>query len=404
MRKNTPELRVLGTSVTLTEAIRRRAEQDLGLRIRFEVLDGFDAQRQAVMRQDSFDLYDQWFHSLDCLWPSGALQPIDTARLAHWDEVNALPRTGRITPQAAHGAGCNPATRLYVQADGSLGATPGARISMLPLTHNADSFIYLPAAVPQLFGHSEESWSWLVAPACSGRSALQADAAIGALDAALALQAAGDMQFADISNLGIDEIDRMMDLLQRRQAGGQFKGFWGNYADAAQLMIEAGVAIQSHWSPAITHYRQAGLDYRLASPREGYRAWYGGLGIASQASGAVLDAAYDYLNWWQSGWPGAMMARQGYYISNPQRSREHLTAAEWDYWYAGLPAAQDLSGNNGQVLISRGSLRDGGAYEQRLGRIAVWNTVMDEHNYLVRQWAGLLQHASAQPRRARANL
>ncbi len=126
MRKNMPELRVLGTSVTLTEAMRRRAEQDLGLRIRFEVLDGFDAQRQAVMRQDSFDLYDQWFHSLDCLWPTGALKPIDIGRLAHWDEVNALPKTGRITPQAALGAGCNPAMRLYVQADGTLGGTPAS--------------------------------------------------------------------------------------------------------------------------------------------------------------------------------------------------------------------------------------------------------------------------------------
>lgn len=26
--------------------------------------------------------------------------------------------------------------------------------------------------------------------------------------------------------------------------------------------------------------------------------------------GRPLDAAYDYLNWWISGWPGAVMARQ----------------------------------------------------------------------------------------------
>ncbi|TDF24022.1 extracellular solute-binding protein [Delftia tsuruhatensis] len=393
MRKNMPELRVLGTSVTLTEAMRRRAEQDLGLRIRFEVLDGFDAQRQAVMRQDSFDLYDQWFHSLDCLWPTGALQPIDIGRLAHWDEVNALPKTGRITPQAALGAGCNPAMRLYVQADGTLGGTPASRISMLPLTHNADSFVYLPAAVPDLFAQTEESWSWLLSPACRGRAALQADAAIGALDAALALQAGGDMRFGDISNLGLEEIDQMMALLLQRQESEQFRGFWGNYADAARLMIDACVAIQSHWSPAIAHYRAAGLDYRLACPREGYRAWYGGLGISSQARGETLDAAYRYLNWWQSGWPGAAMARQGYYISNPLRSREHLRASEWDYWYAGLPAAEDLRGTDGQILIPRGSVRDGGSYEQRLGHIAVWNTVMDEHNYLVRQWATLLRRA-----------
>lgn len=395
MRNNAPDLRVLGTSVTLTEALRRRAEQDLGMRIHFEVLDGVDAQRQAVMHQDSFDLYDQWFHSVDCLWPAGTLQAIDIGRLDHWEEVNALPRTGRITPQAAFGAGCNPVTRLFVQADGTVGSTPSARIAMLPLTHNVDSFVYLPAAIPALFGQAQESWSWLVSPACQGRAALQADAAIGALDAALALQASTDMQFRDISNLDIEEIDQMMDVLLQRQGAGQFRGFWGNHADAARLMIDADVAIQSHWSPAITHYRAAGLDYRLACPREGYRAWYGGLGISSQARGATLDAAYRYLNWWQSGWPGAAMARQGYYISNPLRTKEHLSASEWDYWYAGLPASEDLPGNNGQVLIPRGSVRDGGSYEQRMGRIAVWNTVMDEHNYLVRQWAGLLRQAKA---------
>ena len=53
------------------------------------------------------------------------LQPIDIGRLAHWDEVNALPKTGRITPQAALG-GRNPAMRLYVQADGTLGGTPAS--------------------------------------------------------------------------------------------------------------------------------------------------------------------------------------------------------------------------------------------------------------------------------------
>ena len=398
MCKNTPELRVLGTSVTLTEPLRLRAQQDLGIRIHFEVLDGFDAQRQAVMRQDSFDLYDQWFHSLDCLWPAGALQPIETSRLAYWSEVNVLPRTGRITPGAAYGAGCNPVTRLYVQPDGSIGDVPGERIAMLPLTHNVDSFVYLPAAIPGLCGQAEQSWSWLGSPACRGRAALQADAAIGALDAALALQAAGEMSFGDISNLSIEEIDRMMEALLQRQAHGQFCGFWGNYADAARLMIESDVAIQSHWSPAIAHYRAAGLDYRLACPREGYRAWYGGIGISSQARGDTLDAAYRYLNWWQSGWPGAVMARQGYYISNPQRSKEHLSTAEWDYWYAGQPAAEDLSGNNGQVLIARGSVRDGGSYEQRLSHIAVWNTVMDEHNYLVRRWDELQRAPHAQPK------
>lgn len=391
MASKRTELRVLGTSVTLTEAIRKRAVSELGLRIHFEVLDGFDAQRQAVIEQGSFDVYDQWFHSVDYLWPAGALQPIDLQRITRWSEVNALPKSGRLAPQARFGDGCNPVTRLYVQADGTVGDAPSAQISMLPLTHNADSFVYLPAEIPALFDTAEESWAWLVSPACNGRCALQADAAIGALDAVLALRASGEMQFRDISNLGIEEIDRMIALLMARKKAGLFRGFWGNYADAARLMIDARVAIQSNWSPAIVQYKAAGLAYRLACPKEGYRAWYGGMGISSRAQGDTLDAAYRYLNWWQSGWAGAAMARQGFYISNPSSARAHLDAAEWDYWYGGEAAREDLRGPDGSILIPRGSVRDGGAYEQRMGNVAVWNTVMDEHNYLVRKWTELLR-------------
>ena len=85
------------------------------------------------------------------------------------------------------------------------------------------------------------------------------------------------------------------------------------------------------------------------------------------------------------------MARQGFYISNPLRTRAHLSAAEWGYWYAGLPAAEDLPGTDGSILIRRGSVRDGGSYAQRMSDVAVWNTVMDEHNYLVRKWTEFLR-------------
>ncbi|MCS5881304.1 hypothetical protein LNP17_20335 [Klebsiella variicola subsp. variicola] len=124
----------------------------------------------------------------------------------------------------------------------------------------------------------------------------------------------------------------------------------------------------------------------MARPREGYRAWYGGMSLSRCVTGKVKEAAYDYLNWWQSGWPGAVMARQGYYISNPQRSRACLSQAEWDYWYAGKPAAELLLDASGAPLIPAGERRDGGSYEQRMGHIAVWNSVMDEHNYLTRRW------------------
>lgn len=380
------EVRVLGTSVTLQEHIRKKAEKDLGIKLRFIVQDGSSVQRNGVMRPESYELYDQWFHSIDCLWPAHALQPIEVERIDRWDEINTLPRTGRIARRAGADAGSVPADRLYVQSDNSLGRKVSNRISMLPLTHNADSFAYLEDALPAALADREESWAWLLAPELAGRVALQADAAIGAVDAALAVQASGLMRFADIGNLSIEEIDGLIATLIAYKRRGHFAGFWSSFAEAAQLMISNKVAIQSIWSPATVELERAGLHFRLAKPREGYRAWYGGMALSRMAQGRERDAAYEYLNWWLDGWAGAMMARQGFYISNPERAREQMDDAEWAYWYDGRPAPGDLPGPTSRHLVRAGQMRDGGNYVARMSHIAVWDSVMDEHNYLVRRW------------------
>jgi putative spermidine/putrescine transport system substrate-binding protein len=127
---------------------------------------------------------------------------------------------------------------------------------------------------------------------------------------------------------------------------------------------------------------------RYASPKEGYRGWHGGIMLNKAASGKVLDACYAYLNWWLSGWAGAVVARQGYYFSIPENVKKYLTPAEWDYWYEGKPAAEDLKDPFGNVVVKKGEVRDGGSLEERVCKtgIAVWNTVMDEHQYLVTKW------------------
>jgi putative spermidine/putrescine transport system substrate-binding protein len=99
-----------------------------------------------------------------------------------------------------------------------------------------------------------------------------------------------------------------------------------------------------------------------------------------------MDAAYAYFNWWLEGWAGAQLARRGYYMSVPERTRAHLSDAEWSYWYLGLPARENILDNEGGVVARAGQKRDGGSYRDRLSRIAVWNSFMDEHNYLVRRW------------------
>ncbi len=43
----------------------------------------------------------------------------------------------------------------------------------------------------------------------------------------------------------------------------------------------------------------------------------------------------------------------------------------------------------GKLMEKAGRSRDGGAFWDRMGNIAVWNSVMDEDRYLTRRWGGV---------------
>ena len=381
-----PHLRVLGTEVTLLEPLRRLAEDELDISLSFEMLDFMSAQRKAALEPDSFDIYDQCFHNLDIVWFWRAIQPIDLDRIARWADVSPLARQGRISPLASFGRGENPSRMLYVQPDLSLGAKPSARISMLPTVHNLDAFAYTPDLFPGRRA-AEASWAWLFDPAVRGRLFLVDEPGIGVFDAALALEARGDVRFADIGNMSVGEIDTFMERLWGLKKEGLFAGLWKTARQAADAILSGRAGIASMWSPGAAAVSQGGGSLIEAVPREGYRAWHSGLCLSARLSGAQLDTAYRYLNWWLDGQPGAMLARQGFYMSAPGPVEARLPRPEWDYWYGGKPAATTLPGIDGRPVVPAGAARPGGAYWQRAEHISVWNTTMDEYNYLARHWS-----------------
>ena len=61
-------LRVLGTEISLLEAVRSKAVVDLGFNIEFEVLDFPSCQRKAALNPEAYDVYDQCFHNLAIVW------------------------------------------------------------------------------------------------------------------------------------------------------------------------------------------------------------------------------------------------------------------------------------------------------------------------------------------------
>lgn len=387
-------LRVLGTAVTLLDQVQQRARKDLGFDIEFEVLDFVSCQGKAALHPQSYDIYDQCFHNLDIVWFWGALQPIDTQRITLWDQVSDLTKRGGISRYAWRGHGDAPVKKLYVQPGDSLGSEPGRFISMIPTTHNLDSFGY----DARVFGYSQrhsESWAWLLDPRAKGRVALVDEPAIGIFDAALAAEASGEITFADIGNLTVSEIDALMNLLEDKRQKGFFRTMWRTAEEAGALVRGNHVDAQSMWSPAYGELSGEAPHFLEAVPIEGYRAWHGGMSLRHGLSGDTLDMAYDYMNWWLSGWAGAMMARQGYYMSVIEPVKQALAPQEWAYWYAGEEAQSDLQGPAGQTVVKMGARRSGGAYWDRANRIAVWNTVMDEHNYAARSWDRFVKRVRA---------
>jgi len=303
--------------------------------------------QKATSDPSSFDLYEQWSDSINVLWRSDAIQPIETERLTYWDEINNLTKTGQIVEGAKIGAGDAPHKILFVQDDRTLGSKNTGKITFLPYVHNTDSFGYDTRHIERGRAYETESWGWLFDEKYKGKVALVNAPTIGIFDAALAAQAKGLMTFKDIGNMTRAEIDQLFTIMIELKQNGHFTGLWNSVPESA---------------------------------------WHGVMCLSSKTEGHVKDAAYKYMNWWLSGWPGAFIARQGYYISNPQRSKPLLTADEWNYWYAGKETSAPLRNTQGQISVQAGGMRNGGSYETRFSNVAVWNTVMDTYEYSLPRW------------------
>lgn len=379
-------LRVMGTHVTLQEELRQRAMQDLGIELIFEPGGEAELIQKATTQPESFDLYEQWTDSIRQLWQANAIQAIDTERLTYWDEINNISRTGKIQPGANTGLGDAPYKILNIQEDGSLGETFTGKISFLPYVHNVDSFGYNTNIIPKGTPYETESWSWLLDEKLRGQVGIVNAPTIGIFDLALAVQSKGLMQFKDMGDMSISEIDTLFSILMEYKSKNHFSGFWNTVPQSVDFITSGRVAIQSMFSPGVSAANGLGTPVTYAAPKEGYRAWHGVMCMSRACEGHVKDAAYDYMNWWLSGWPGAFIARQGYYISNPERSRELLDDNEWGYWYEGKATNTALKGTDGLISVKAGDVRTGGSYTTRFSNVAIWNTVMPNYDYSLQKW------------------
>ena len=379
-------LRTIGLGVSIINEIQSKASKDLKMSIRGQAL-GYGAMFGKMLNQnDQYEVAEGYYNDMDVFIPAKVWQPIDIRRITDWDKVTNLSKTGKLTPNSKFGQGDAPFRQLWLDKNGNRVKGPSRYISMVPAWHNADSLGYNPEET----GRKIESWAELFSKDFRGRVALLNVPQIGVMDAALGVEAMGIFKFKDKGDMTRKEIDFLIDFLIVKKKEGHFRAFWETFGQSVNLMVSGEVVLESMWSPAVTAIKAEGVPTVYASPKEGMRGWHGGLAISAKVKGKKLDAAYDYINWWLSGWPGAFVARQGYYMSVPENVKKFLEPEEWDYWYLGKPAAKELSDPFGNPIVPKGEIRDGGSYEDRFSNIAVWNSLMKENDYLVKRWTEFL--------------
>jgi putative spermidine/putrescine transport system substrate-binding protein len=391
-------LRVIGIGVDQNPVLKAQALKDLNINLEYTITDTPTTTQKSITQPQNFDVGHLYVHQVPQLLPAGVMQPVDTSKISRWSGVAPVLTTGKLTPNPSCTYGVGDAAYRMLPLNSSdpskltAGSSPFAAavstsapqsslIMGMPGVFNVDSIGYDKTVIPVV-----TSWAELFNPAHKGKVALINDPQIGPIDAALAAQASGKLKFGNIGNMSKTEIDNLIKMLTDMKKAGFFRAFWSTFTESVNLMAGGEVVIESMWSPAQTILLESGKKIGFAAPKEGFRGWCGCTMIYKHVSGATLDAAYKYLNWWLSGFPGANMARQAYYSPRPDTAKKFLSKAEWDYWYGGKPAATNLVGPDGKAAIPKGAVREGGSFTRRICRYAAWNTTQPQNDYMATQW------------------
>jgi len=377
-------LRYLGTAVNQSKEIAQKVKADLGLVIEYIPVTTDEVAKRIITQPNSFDVVDAEYFQLRKLIPSGNLLGMDGRRIKYADKITPVFTKGQVAGKTIGDQGTAPKKVFYLEGPTStkFAASPTQWITLIPTVYNADTL----GIRPDLIKRPISSWSELLNSEFKGKASILNRPSIGIMDAAMVVESMGGHKYRDKGNMTKPEIDLTIKALIDAKKSGQFRAFWKDFNESVNLMASGEVVIQSMWSPAVTKVRSMGVPCIYQPLKEGYRTWAAGFGLPKTLTGKKLDAGYEFINWFLSGWAGAFLNRQGYYSAVLETAKANMEPYEWAYWMEGKPAEKDIKAPDGTLLEKAGTVRDGGSFEVRMGGVACWNAVMDENDYMVRKW------------------
>ncbi|MBS0643501.1 MAG: extracellular solute-binding protein [Acetobacteraceae bacterium] len=379
-------LRHAGPPVTAIPAVAEQATKDLGFTVQMQASENADLLNRFLSQSSAIDCADISLVYMRYLIGRNILQAIPLSKFKYWDQTIPLFTKGEYPDgRKIPAQGITPMMILFATDATGQKVTDGKPtdfLTAIPTVTNGDTL----GIRPDLVGRKVTSWADLLSPDFKGKAALQDNPTIGIIDVAMAMEARGDIKYGNKGNMTKAEIDKTINTMMDVKRSGQFRSFWTTFDQSVNLMASGEVVIQSMWSPAVAAVRSRGIPCTFQPLKEGYRGWGYTLGAMKHLEGLKLDCFYEYMNWYTGGFEGSFIARQGYYSAQPDNARKFLTPAEAAYWFDGKPAEADILSPFGKLMEKAGNVRDGGSMWERLGNIAVWNSVMDEDRYVTRRW------------------
>ncbi|MCF7698332.1 ABC transporter substrate-binding protein [Loktanella sp. M215] len=377
-------LRQFGTGVSNLNDVAMKVKEDLGFTLEMTALDSDSVTQRAATQPGSFDIADIEYWICKKVWPTGNLQGMDTSKIKNYDKIVGIFRNGKLNADSVIAQGTAPHKVGFTSGEDGTDFVQeeSGWMTLIPTIYNADTL----GIRPDLIGRPISKWSELLNPEFKGKASILDISSIGIMDMAMVVESMGEYKYPDKGNMTKEEIDMTLGIFTEAKRNGQFRAFWKSFDESVNLMASGEVVIQSMWSPAITAVKARGIDCVYQPLEEGYRSWGGGIGLSKALSGLERDAAYEYINWYLDGWVGGYLMRQGYYSAVPETSKAFMSENEWGYWFEGKAAADVITSPTGDPLAQAGDVRDGGSFEERMGSVACWNSVMDENQYMVRKW------------------
>lgn len=276
-----------------------------------------------------FDVTHPCSYKVEIWRDAGILQPIDTSRLSHWDDV--IPSLKEIPGMVDNG------DVYFVAADWGL-----------------TSVLYRPDLVDESY-QEDETWGILWDDRYAGRLSMSDSLIDGVMVAAIYGGA------KDPFNMTDDEVEVTRELMRKQLP--LLRYYWTSPTDIENSMAAGELVATSSWNDAYTALKAAGVNVKYMTPKEGAMTWVCGFCLMSDADPAKLDKSYDVID--------AFLSPDSGVLSILDEGYGHANVHSYDLVPEHLLLERGLSSNPEEILSA-------GIFQEPIGNEAVLQGMFEE--------------------------